>query len=109
MCARKAEQGIHSLHPIVFNHLQESRAPSHITVIWEDKTPSLRMSLPSFFFPHFYPWAWCRMVWKITLVSWGQLSWLCPLPAPCAPPAHSLVGRWEEQNKPGLCVSTAQQ
>ena len=23
----------------------------------------------------------------IPLVSWGQLSQLCPLPAPCAPPA----------------------
>ncbi|KAK4813353.1 hypothetical protein QYF61_026649 [Mycteria americana] len=26
---------------------------------------------------------------------WGQLSRLCPLPTPCAPPASSLVG-WEE-------------
>jgi len=36
----KAKQGIHSLLPIsrqVFSHLQESRAPSHRTVTWEDK------------------------------------------------------------------------
>jgi len=30
----------------------------------------------------------------------GQLSWLCPLPASCAPPAWSLAGRWEEQKRP---------
>lgn len=28
--------------------------------------------------------AWCHMVWNIPLVSLGQLSWFCPLPAPCA-------------------------
>ena len=49
------------------------------------------------------------MVWDIPLVSWGQPSQLCPLPAPCAPPASSLVGWCEEQKRPWLCVSAAQQ
>jgi len=38
--ASKAKQGIHSLLPTgrhVFSHPQESRAPSHVTVTWEDK------------------------------------------------------------------------
>jgi len=29
----------------------------------------------------------------IPLVSWGQLSCLCPLPASCPPPAYSLRGK----------------
>jgi len=36
----KAKQGIHSLPPIgrqMFIHSQENRAPSHVTVTWEDK------------------------------------------------------------------------
>ena len=40
MHASKAKQGIHSLLPIgrqAFSRLQESRAPSCITVTWEDK------------------------------------------------------------------------
>ena len=36
---------------------------------------------------------WCHMVWNIPLVSWGQLSQLCPLPASCPLPAYSL--RWQ--------------
>ena len=30
--------------------------------------------------PSFICWAWHHMVWNIPLVSWGQLSQLCPLP-----------------------------
>jgi len=30
------------------------------------------------------------MAWDSPLVSWGQLSWLYPLPASCPPPAHVL-------------------
>ena len=43
------------------------------------------------------------------MVSWGQLSQLCPLPTPCALPACSLVGWGERQKRPWLCVSPAQQ
>jgi len=50
MQASKAKQGIHSLLPIsrqVFNHVQESRAPSCIMVPWEGKRhPSKHPTLP---------------------------------------------------------------
>ena len=49
------------------------------------------------------------MVWNIPLASLGQLSWLCPLPASCAPPASSLKGQYEKLKSPWLSVSTAQQ
>jgi len=35
--------------------------------------------------PQFIWWAWCCTVWNILWASLGQLSWLCSLPAPCAP------------------------
>ena len=57
---------------------------------------------PSFIADH-------HMVWTIPLVSWGQMSWLCLLPTSCAPPARLLAGQYEEQTRPGLCVSIAQQ
>jgi len=51
------KQGIHSLLPVgrqVFRHLQESRAPPHVTVTWEDKChnseyPPLPPSSPRFY------------------------------------------------------------
>lgn len=54
-------------------------------------------------------WAWWHMVWNIPLVSQAQLSQLCCLPAPCAPPGCSLVGQCEQHKRPWHCVSTAQQ
>ena len=33
------------------------------------------------------------------MVSWGQLSWLCPLPASCPPPAYLLGGAAWEKDK----------
>jgi len=36
------------------------------------------------------------MVWNIPSVSLGQLSWLCPLPTSCLPPAHCSLGEWGE-------------
>ena len=101
----KEKQGIHSPLPIgrqVFSHPQESRAPSCVMVTWEDKHHRSEHP-PLSFFPSFICWAWCHMVWNIPLVSWGQLSRLCPLPASCAPPASSLVGWGEEQKRPWLC------
>jgi len=72
----KAKSGIHSLLPIskqVFNHVQESRAPSDITVTWQykyhnSKCPPFPSSSHSFLC-----WAWYLMVCDILLVSWGQL------------------------------------
>lgn len=46
---------------------------------------------------HFYCWAWHHVVWVTSLVSWGQLCWLCPLPVSCAPPACSLGEESEKQ------------
>lgn len=68
----------------------------------------LRMSLPSFFFPLAFlaecvaPLGGC-----IPLASVGQLSWFCPHPAPCAPPASSLLGQHEKLKSPWLSISTA--
>lgn len=39
----------------------------------------------------------------------GQMSWLCLLPSPCAPPGPSLVGWGERQNRSWLCVTPAHQ
>ena len=49
------------------------------------------------------------MGWNTPLASLGQLSWLCPLPAPAAPPACPLAVQSEKLESPGLSVSTALQ
>lgn len=57
---------------------------------------------PSFLFlllPQLYPRS-MMSVWGIPGVTWGQLSRLCPLPSPCAPPA-SLVGWVRSRRGPG--------
>jgi len=57
--------------------------------------------------PQFYYWVWCRTVWNIPLVSWGQQCQLCPLSTSCAPPVST---RWwgGVRSRKGLdCVSTA--
>lgn len=49
-----------------------------------------------------------HMVWDIPWLSWGQLPWLCPLPASCAAPAS----RWWDglgDKKASTPVSAAQQ
>ena len=56
-CAGKAKQGINSLLPIsrqVCSHLQESNAPSHIVVTWENKCYHSECSLPFFCPPTLY-------------------------------------------------------
>lgn len=42
------------------------------------------------------------MEWNISLVTWGQLSQLCPLLTSCAPPAYSRVA-WEAEKALNLC------
>ena len=53
--------------------------------------------------------AWPHMVWNTPLASLGQLSWVCPLPAPAAPLACPLAGQSEKLKSPWLSVSTALQ
>ena len=82
--ASKAKQGIHSLLPTggqVFSHLQESRAPSRITVTWGDKChhsehPPLPSSYPSFIAEH-------------SIVQCGISLWSVGVSCPHAS-AHSL-------------------
>jgi len=81
------------------SHLQESRAPSSLTIILEDQLLNTRWPSLPFSSPSFYCWAWCLMVCNMPLVSWGQLSQQCPLPAFCAPPACLLIGQREKQKR----------
>lgn len=66
----------------VFSHLQESTAPSHTMVTWENKHHHSKCPpfLPSSF--HFVYWAWCHMVGNIPLFSLGHLCH-CELNLPC--------------------------
>lgn len=52
--------------------------------------------------------AWRHMVWDISLASWGQLCWFCPLPAPCALPAPQWWCHTRSRKGPDY-VSTALQ
>ena len=96
------KQEIHSLLRIdwqVFSHLQESRNPSCVMATWEDKCHHSECPLLPSSFPRFICWVRCHKVWNTPLVSWGQLSQLCPLPTSCASPAYSLVVRCEKKKK----------
>lgn len=49
------------------------------------------------------------MLWNIPLASLGQLTWFCPLLAPCAPSAL-LANRTKHESETSLALySTAQQ
>jgi len=53
----KANQGIHLLRPIirqVFSHRQESRVPSCVMVIWEEKRHHAECPPSSFFFTQLF-------------------------------------------------------
>lgn len=47
------------------------------------------------------------MVWNFG--HWSQLSWFCPISAPCAP--HPITGRtvWENETSLALCSAAQQQ
>lgn len=72
----KAKLGIHLPLPMgrqVFGHPQESRAPSHVMVTWEDKCHRSEHPSPTSFF---FPSVLCAkhdhyMVWNAPLVRWG--------------------------------------
>lgn len=57
----------------------------------------------------FYCWACHHILWTISLVNWGQMSHLFPLPNPCASPASLLMGWCEKQKRSWLSISLAQQ
>ena len=74
------------------------------------QTPSLRTSPPSFLFPPTLYTEYDAVRYGLYLRSAGVSCPGCaPLPASCAPPARSLVGQGEKQNRPWVCVSTVQQ
>jgi len=87
----KTKQGIHSLLPISrqgFSHPQDSRAPSHITVTWEDKHHPVTPNLPPFLLLSPALHAKHNVIWHgiSPSVSWGQLSRLCsPRNTLCTP------------------------
>lgn len=68
-----------------------------------DVQPISKQCLPSKNYPCFRPSllstfycpAWCYMVLSIPLVHLSKLSWLCPTPASCPPPAKYLQGYGE--------------
>lgn len=65
----KAKQGINSSLPMgsqVLSHPQESRA-HHVSWL-RGKMNTITLTVPPL-----YNWAWYHQVWKIPLVSWGQL------------------------------------
>jgi len=93
----KAKQGIQSPLPIsrqVFSHLQESRAPSRVTVTWENKLRNSKCPnvppAPSFS-PSFICWAWHHMVWNIPSVRWAS----CPGCTPSQLLMHSPPSHWQ--------------
>lgn len=62
----------------VFSHLQDSTAPSHVTVTWNEKTHHSKCpSLPPSFLNFVYG-AWIHLVWSIPLVCWAHMSRVCP-------------------------------
>ena len=93
MCASKAKQGIHSPLPMgrqVFSHLQDSRAPSHVTVIWEDKCH--RSEFPPFILLPPAVYAECDIIWYgISLWSVGVN---CPSCVPSQLFGHPQPPHW---------------
>jgi len=86
MHVSKAKQGIHSLLPSAGRCSATSRRARPIIpkgYLWRQmpSTPTVHPFL--FPCPSFYCWTQCCAVLDISLTSWGQLSWLHPLLAPC--------------------------
>ena len=102
----KAKPGIHSSLPTsrqVFSHLQESRAPPHVTVTWEDKRH--HSERPPFLL---LPAALCAehdVIWPG--ISLGSVRVSCPGCVPSQLLVSPQPPRWWGGVR--LCVSTAQQ
>lgn len=75
----------------------------------EGQTPSLKISfLPYSSFPQFLQMSMTPCVWDISMSSLGQLSRLCPLPAPRAL-SSALIGQHKKLKCPRVCIKIAQQ
>lgn len=108
MCKQKTTKD-----PFATSHQQVSVQPclgnqgsSHVKVSWEDRCSSdselhrhIHMyTHTQFLFPSCYCWTWHNKVWDVSSASLGQLSWLCPIPAPDSLPTSSWQGstrRWK--------------
>lgn len=92
--ASKAKRGIYSLHSIgrqMSSLFWGSRVSAQVAQMLQLQ----RSSLPT---PCLELLLLNTIVWDIPLVSWGQLSWLWPLPASCPPTAFSMgMGRVGER------------
>lgn len=90
----QAKQGINSPLSIsrqVFSHLQEMRAPSHVTVTWEDKHRNSECPTSSFF-PQIYKLAMMPYSMEYPFGLLGSAVPAVSPPTSCAPPAYLLVG-----------------
>lgn len=115
--------GIRTRNSITTSHQQAGVQPlsgkqgsSHVTVSFEDKYHHTKccvvpQPLHSFLllYPSFIAGHNTALMWDISLVNLGQLSWLCPLADPGAPPASLLAGQCKNLKSPWLHVSTALQ
>jgi len=73
---------LHGVDRQVFSHLQESRAPSHVTVTWEDKRHYSKSPPPS-----------SPMLYMLSTMSYGVE---CPFGqlVSAVPPVHPQPPRW---------------
>lgn len=91
----KGKSGFHSFVPIsrqMSRYFVGSLLSAYIMIAWEDKHHN--HECPSFLLLSLsiYCWTQYHTVWNIPLISWGQLSQLCPLPTSGSPPAYFLWG-----------------
>ena len=103
MQVKQNKEFIHHF-PWVFSHLQESSAPSHLSITWEDKHHHSKHPPASFFFPQLY---------MLNMMSYGleyplgQLGSAVPAVSPpnsLCPPSLLTGGVGEEAEKPlALC------
>ena len=104
VCTSKAKQRIHSPLPMdrqVFSHLQERRAPSHVTVTGEDKHHHSKFPPP---FPQLYT---LSMTPHSMECPFGQLGSAVPAVSPpnslCTPSLLTGEGGWEAEKALALC------
>lgn len=76
-------------HPwVMFRHFLGSRTTARGEVSPKDK--HYKQQMPPLYTPLFFYLlylSWCHMLWDTSLDIFCQLTWLCPLPGSCPPPA----------------------